>query len=73
MTSSTINVFDRFSVNSTKPDVTDKPLPAFVRALIAAFETSGRLHAMAYFARKTDLELAQLGLTRASIFERLKA
>ena len=73
MTSSTISFFDRFTANSTKQAVTDKPLPAFVRALIAAFELSGRRHAMAYFARKTDLELAQLGLTRASIIERLKA
>lgn len=41
--------------------------------VVRALETYGRKRAIQYFARKSDLELAQLGLTRATLAERLSA
>lgn len=68
MTVSASTNLQHFSLESTSAS---KPSNGFVSTVLRALEISGRNRAKAYFAQKTDAELAQLGLTRALISERL--
>lgn len=64
--------FNRFSTNpALEGKLAAHGSQGLLAALWHAFEIAGRKRAMTYFAQKSDGELAQLGLTRSLIAERL--
>ena len=72
MTVSATSLSNRFAAVSARSDKAIIKAPGFLRSFAAALEASGRKRAYLYFARKSDAELAQLGLTRTLLADRLR-